>query len=64
VTGGYYLVRNTLTIPSALLGGSLYAAVSPAVAFGVATVIGLFGTGFFLVFGQRFRAGTTHGEGS
>ncbi|SEO02668.1 Major Facilitator Superfamily protein [Halorientalis persicus] len=54
VTGAYYLLRNTLTIPSALVGGYLYDAVSPELAFGVATAIGLVGTGVFLVFGREF----------
>ncbi|WP_424016554.1 MFS transporter [Halorientalis pallida] len=54
VTGAYYLLRNTLTIPSALVGGYLYDAVSPELAFGVATAIGLVGTGVFLVFGKEF----------
>ncbi|SDF90921.1 MFS transporter [Halorientalis regularis] len=54
VTGAYYLLRNTLTIPSALVGGYLYDAASPELAFGVATAIGLVGTGVFLVFGEEF----------
>jgi len=55
VTGAYYLVRNTLTIPSALLGGWLYDAYSPELAFGLATVVGLAGVAVFLVFGEEFR---------
>ncbi|WP_336000687.1 MFS transporter [Halorientalis halophila] len=54
VTGAYYLLRNVLVVPSALVGGTLYDAASPEVAFGVATVIGLVGTGVFLVFGEEF----------
>ena len=54
VTGAYYLLRNTITIPSALVGGYLYDAASPELAFGVATAIGLVGTGVFLVFGEEF----------
>jgi MFS family permease len=54
VTGAYYLVRNTVTIPSALVGGWLYDAYSPELAFGLATVVGLVGTGLFLVFGEGF----------
>ncbi len=54
VTGAYYLLRNTITIPSALVGGYLYDAVSPELAFGAATAIGLVGTGVFLVFGKEF----------
>ncbi|RXK46359.1 MFS transporter [Halorientalis pallida] len=61
VTGAYYLLRNTLTIPSALVGGYLYDAVSPELAFGVATAIGLLGTGVFLVFGKEFDPNGTGG---
>ncbi|AUV80483.1 MFS transporter [Salinigranum rubrum] len=55
VVGSYYLVRNAITIPSAAVGGWLYAG-SPAVAFGVATVVGLVGTGYFLLAGEEFEA--------
>jgi MFS family permease len=55
VTGTYYLLRNTLVIPSGVAGGLLYE-FDPTVAFGVATVIGLLGTGLFLVFGEEFPA--------
>ena len=65
VTGTYYLVRNVVVIPSAALGGALYGGVSlpgvgtigsPPLAFGIATVIGLVGTGYFLLFGEEFAA--------
>src|SRR5699024_2528797 len=58
VTGTYYLVRTVVVIPSAALGGVLYGGISlpgvgtvgsPPLAFGVATVIGLVGTGHFLL---------------
>ncbi|AQL42328.1 MFS transporter [Halorientalis sp. IM1011] len=62
VTGAYYLLRNTLVIPSALVGGYLYDAVSPELAFGVATAIGLVGTGVFLVFGKEFDPNGTRPE--
>ncbi|MFC7199215.1 MFS transporter [Halospeciosus flavus] len=55
VTGTYYLVRNILTIPSAALGGWLYHAYSPQLAFTLATVVGLLGVGYFVVFGERFE---------
>jgi len=55
VTGTYYLLRNTVVIPSGVVGGLLYG-FDPTVAFGVATVIGLLGTGLFLVFGEEFPA--------
>ncbi|KOX93842.1 MFS transporter [Haloarcula rubripromontorii] len=68
VTGTYYLLRNTLVIPSAALGGWLYGsewAVSiggvvfragPELAFGVATVVGLVGVVYFIAFGREFEA--------
>jgi MFS family permease len=55
VTGTYYLVRNTLVIPSALLGGWLYGE-SPEVAFTLATAVGLVGVAYFAVFGREFQA--------
>jgi MFS family permease len=55
VTGSYYLVRNAVVIPSGVVGGWLYG-IDPVVAFGVATVVGLLGTGLFLVFGEEFEA--------
>jgi MFS family permease len=54
VTGTYYLVRNTVTVPSAAVGGALYA-LSPAVAFGTATVVGLIGVGVFALVGEGFE---------
>jgi MFS family permease len=67
VTGSYYLARNALVVPSAALGGALYGgftiprtgltyAGSEPLAFGLATAIGLVGTGYFLVFGREFDA--------
>jgi MFS family permease len=68
VTGSYYLVRNTLTIPSAAIGGWLYGAdwtlslagravtAGPRLAFGVATAVGVVGVLYFLLFGQEFEA--------
>jgi MFS family permease len=56
VTGTYYLVRNTVVIPSAAVGGYLWDFVSPEVAFTVAAAIGVVGTGYFLVFGEEFEA--------
>ena len=55
VTGSYYLVRNTLTIPSAAIGGLIYE-TSPELAFGLASVVGLLGTAYFLAFGKEFAA--------
>jgi MFS family permease len=55
VTGSYYLVRNLLVVPSAAVGGAIYA-VSPETAFSVATVVGLLGVGLFLLFGEEFEA--------
>ncbi len=56
VTGTYYLLRNTVVIPSAALGGYLWDFLSPEIAFAVATGIGLLGTGYFLLFGTEFEA--------
>ncbi|SFR35406.1 MFS transporter [Halogeometricum limi] len=53
--GSYYLVRNVVTIPSAAVGGWLYA-TDPRTAFLVATVVGFLGTGYFLLFGREFEA--------
>jgi len=56
VTGTYYLLRNTIVIPSAAVGGYLWDFVSPEVAFTVAAVVGVVGTGYFLAFGEEFEA--------
>jgi len=68
VTGTYYLLRNTLVIPSAALGGWLYGsewtvdtavltvAAGPELAFAVASGIGIVGVAYFLAFGQEFEA--------
>ena len=56
VTGTYYLLRNTVVIPSAALGGALWQFVSPAVAFTIASAIGLLGTGYFIRFGEEYAA--------
>jgi len=67
VTGSYYLVRNTLVIPSAALGGWLYGAdwaldfgavtlqAGPRLAFAVATVVGVVGVAYFVAFGREFE---------
>lgn len=54
VTGTYYLLRNTIVIPSAAVGGFLWEFVSPELAFTIAAIIGIIGTAYFLVFGQEF----------
>ena len=67
VAGSYYLVRNTVVIPSAALGGAIYGgfavpatdlvfAGSEVLAFGIATVIAGIGTVYFLLFGKEFAA--------
>lgn len=58
VTGTYYLLRNTIVIPSAALGGALWEFVNPEVAFTIAAALGVIGTGYFLVFGEEFDAYT------
>lgn len=55
ISGSYYLLRNIIVIPSAVVGGWLYG-MSPTLAFSVATVIGLVGVGYFAVFGEEFAA--------
>jgi len=65
VAGSYYLVRNTVVVPSAALGGALYGGVtvpgtdlsvagSPELAFSLATAIGLLGTACFVRYGREF----------
>ncbi|WP_232700803.1 MFS transporter [Halobacterium wangiae] len=68
VTGTYYLVRNTVVIPSAALGGVLYGGdwtlrvagvavtAGPQLAFGLATAIGFVGVAYFAAFGREFEA--------
>jgi len=68
VTGSYYLLRNTLVIPSAALGGWLYGSewaidigattvqAGPTLAFGVATAVGVVGVAYFVLFGEEFDA--------
>jgi hypothetical protein len=56
VTGSYYLLRNTVVVPSAALGGFLWEFVSPEGAFTLAAAVGLLGTGYFVVFGEEFEA--------
>ncbi|ELZ97958.1 transporter [Haloferax mucosum ATCC BAA-1512] len=55
VTGAYYLVRNTIVIPSAALGGWLYAR-DPTIAFSVASLVGIVGLGYFALRGKEFEA--------
>ncbi|MFB6150279.1 MAG: MFS transporter [Haloarculaceae archaeon] len=55
VTGTYYLVRNTVGIPSTAIGGAIYS-VSPALSFSLATVVGLVGTAYYFLFGREFEA--------
>jgi MFS family permease len=67
VSGSYYLVRNTIVIPSAAIGGAIYGgfsvpgtglsyAGSPTLVFTIATVIGLVGVGYFVLYGKEFEA--------
>jgi len=69
VAGSYYLLRNLIVIPSAAIGGAIYGGFqvplsdlayggSPTLAFAAATVIGLIGTAYFLLFGREFAAYT------
>ena len=54
VTGAYYLVRNVVVVPSAALGGWLYG-ISPTLAFASASVVGVVGVVYFVVFGREFE---------
>ncbi|WP_324756795.1 MFS transporter [Haloarcula sp. GH36] len=68
VTGTYYLVRNTVVIPSAALGGWLYGSewalalagqtirAGPKLAFLTASAVGLLGVAYFIAFGEEFEA--------
>ncbi|WP_253737651.1 MFS transporter [Halohasta salina] len=68
LTGTYYLLRNLIVIPSGAVGGAIYGGLadpfgpgqlvpeSPLVAFGLASAIGLVGTGYFLLEGEEFGA--------
>jgi MFS family permease len=55
VTGAYYLVRNVVVIPSAALGGWLYG-ISPTLAFTTASIVGVVGVIYFVVFGREFES--------
>jgi MFS family permease len=57
VTGSYYLVRNAIGIPSAAIGGAIYAA-DPQLAFGLASAVGLLGAGLYAIEGTEFEAYT------
>ena len=59
VTGSYYLLRNVVVIPSAAIGGAIYAA-SPKTAFVGASAIGIVGVALFLVAGREFDAAIAH----
>jgi MFS family permease len=68
VTGTYYLLRNTIVIPSAALGGWLYGSewalptpagtivAGPQLAFAAASAIGIAGVAYFLAAGREFEA--------
>jgi len=68
VTGTYYLLRNTIVIPSAALGAFLWAGIpawlpgsalydgSPTLAFAAASAVGIVGTVYFLLRGMEFEA--------
>ncbi|WP_336136560.1 MFS transporter [Natronomonas amylolytica] len=60
VTGSYYLVRNVVVVPSAAIGGAMYA-FSPEGAFATATAVGVVGVLLFLVFGEDFEDAVADG---
>ena len=43
-------------LPSAAAGGYLWELVSPEIPSGIAAVVGVAGTGYFLLFGDEFEA--------
>ncbi|GAB7019760.1 MFS transporter [Halostagnicola bangensis] len=56
VTGSYYLVRGAIVIPSGALGGFLWQYATPELSFVIASIIGMVGVVYFLVFGEEFEA--------
>lgn len=56
VTGSYYFVRGAIVIPSGALGGILWQYVSPTVSFSLASIIGMIGVIYFILYGQEFEA--------
>lgn len=56
VTGSYYFLRNLIVIPSGALGGFLWQFASPELSFTIASVIGMVGVIYFVIFGEEFQA--------
>lgn len=56
MTGAYYLLGNTIVVPSAAVGGFLWEFVTPTAAFTLAAGIGVVETTYFLSYGQEFEA--------
>jgi MFS family permease len=56
VTGSYYFVRGAIVIPSGALGGFLWEFVNPELSFVIASVIGMIGVTYFMIFGEEFGA--------
>ncbi|SEH13089.1 hypothetical protein SAMN04487967_1141 [Natronorubrum sediminis] len=56
VTGSYYFVRGAIVIPSGALGGFLWQFVAPETSFVLASIIGMIGVAYFVIFGQEFEA--------
>ncbi len=56
VTGSYYFVRGAIVIPSGVLGGFLWEFVNPEISFVIASIIGMIGVAYFVVFGEEFEA--------
>ncbi|WP_435096069.1 MFS transporter [Halarchaeum sp. P4] len=55
VTGSYYLVRNVIGIPSAAIGGAIYA-IDAVLAFTLASAIGSCGVAYYALRGREFAA--------
>jgi len=56
VTGSYYFVRGLVVIPSGVLGGLLWQYATPEISFTVASIIGMIGVIYFVIFGKEFEA--------
>ncbi len=58
VTGSYYFVRGAIVIPSGALGGFLWEFANPELSFTIASIVGMIGVAYFVIFGEEFEAYT------
>ncbi len=56
VTGSYYFIRGLVVIPSGVIGGALWQFATPELSFTIASVIGMIGVVYFVLFGEEFEA--------